>query len=298
MEWTEERRACPLCGGCKHSLVGFRGGDAHRSGLGVRATVVRCRSCHAVYCHPALLPQSNPYDMHSADEYFQAHDDAGKVASGVDLARRASTLLSRSGRMLELGCGSGAVLEGARRAGWVVQGVEMTPAFVAKARARGMDVEATSIESCRSLDQGWDCVLLAAVLEHLYDPVTCLRRVFAALVPGGLAFIDVPNECSLWTRIGNLYMRLRGRDWAVNLSPTFPPYHVVGFCPRSLAGVVKRIGFEVVELRTWRWQNELPPPKSLVARLERQGMDAALSLGACIGSGAGMTAWIRRPLRD
>jgi hypothetical protein len=29
--------------------------------------------------------------------------------------------------------------------------------------------------------------------------------------------------------LGNLYTRIRGRDWRVNLSWTFSPFHVVGF---------------------------------------------------------------------
>lgn len=44
------------------------------------------------------------------------------------------------------------------------------------------------------------------------------------------------------------YEGLRDRDWAMNLSPTFPPYHVVGFTPKSLRRALRATGFEVVEL--------------------------------------------------
>ncbi len=78
-------------------------------------------------------------------------------------------------------------------------------------------------------------------------------------------------------------MRLRGRPWAVNLSPTFPPYHVVGFCSRSLRYLAVDIGFEVLELRTHRCRNELAPERSLARRLERGGADLALAVGPWIG---------------
>lgn len=248
-----------------------------------------------MYGRPALLPASNPYEQHSADEYFQGRSEEAKRQAGEALARRATTLLGRTGRVLELGCGTGVLLEGMQASGWLVRGVEMTACFADDARARGLDVELASVESCRSLDEHWDVVLLAAVLEHLYEPKPCLARVFDALVPGGLTFIDVPNECSLWSRVGNAYMRLRGRDWAVNLSPTFPPYHVVGFCPRSLRFLSRSVGFDVIEIQTLRWRNELPASKSWIGEIERAGADLAMTVGVWLGAGVGITAWLRRP---
>jgi hypothetical protein len=120
-------------------------------------------------------------------------------------------------------------------------------------------------------------------------------QVFGALAPGGVVFIDVPNECSLWSRLGNLYMRVRRRDWAVNLSPSFPPYHVVGFCPHSLRWLLNGLGYEVVDLRTHRWPNALPETPALLGQIERRAAEATLSVGAWLGSGSGITAWARRP---
>jgi hypothetical protein len=178
--WRPELRACPLCGSERRRDLGRGGGRSHRAGLGVETTIVRCRDCHGVYSRPMLLPEGNPYEASTADEYFHAHEPAQKVAMGAAIAAQARALLGRAGRLL----------------------------------------------------------------EHLYDPADCLRRVH----DGGLVFIDVPNECSLFTRLGNAYMRLRGRPWAVNLSPTFPPFHVVGFCPSSLRRLLRRAAS-----RFWRW---------------------------------------------
>ena len=110
------------------------------------------------------------------------------------------------------------------------------------------------IENCKSLDETYDVVLLAAILEHLYDPMETLRRVRNALRPGGLLFVDVPNEASLTMRIGNIYMRARGRNWAINLSPTFPPFHVVGFSPASLRKALNSVGFDIHSLEVPKWE--------------------------------------------
>jgi len=171
----------------------------------------------------------------------------------------------------------------------------MTEAFARIASEEyGLEVERAPIESAQSLGESYDVVLLAAILEHLYDPAETLMRVRDALRPGGLVFIDVPNECSLMSRAGNAYQRLRAKDWAINLSPTFSPFHVVGFCPMSLRYLLDRTGFRPIALELHRWNLPLPARGGVAGWLERRGLDAALSLGQIIGMGAGMTCWAER----
>jgi SAM-dependent methyltransferase len=292
VSWRAELRPCPLCGDEAFTTLGRRGGPSHRAALGVESTIVRCRKCHGVYPRPFLMPDRNPYEGYGAEEYFHGKDRAGKIAAGRFLAGQAKEMLGRTGRMLELGCGRGEQLLGAREAGWEVAGVDMTAGFVP---ADGeLSIEIAPVEEAKSLDETYDAILLAAILEHVYDPISFLRRVHDALVPGGIVFIDVPNECSLWTRMGNAYMRLRGRDWAINLSPTFPPFHVVGFCPASLRAALTRTGFSVVTLETPRWNNDLPKSEGLARKVESWGVDVVLGAGAIIGQGAGITCWARR----
>jgi SAM-dependent methyltransferase len=276
--------------------LGRRGGPAHHLGAGVETRIVRCGSCHGVYQQPTAVPVGNPYLEHEPESYFQHHDSTGKVASGEHLARAAERLLGSRGRMLELGCGRGELLRGAANAGWEVAGVDMTAPYAAIARARfSVDVEVAPVESARALDQEWDVILLAAILEHVYEPTRLLRRVAAALRDGGAVFIDVPNECSLFTCVGNLYQRLRRRDWAVNLSPTFPPFHVVGFCPLSLRHALSIAGLTGVSMAQYRMRSSFSPAgHGFWAHCEKLGVEGALSLGQCVGMGAGLACWARR----
>jgi SAM-dependent methyltransferase len=293
LTWHAAYDPCPLCGADRPEALGRRGGSAHHRGLGEATTVVRCQRCHGVYQRPVLRPSSNPYEAYPASEYFHGRSFEAKVEAGRALARRATALLGRTGRLLELGCGEGGHLVGARAEGWSVSGVEMTPGF--PAASNEIPIEIAPLEEATTLHQTFDVVLLAAILEHVYDPRLCLKRVREALTPGGLVFLDVPNECSLFTRVGNAYMRIRGRDWAVNMSPTFPPFHVVGFCPPSLRALLEAMDFEVVELTTHRWQNELGRRPGFWPAIEHLGLGATLTLGAWAGMGAGITCWARRP---
>jgi SAM-dependent methyltransferase len=240
------------------------------------------------------LPVGNPYLDHLPEAYFSGHDSTGKVAAGEELARRAERILG-TGRLLEIGCGRGELLRGAANAGWDVRGVEMTETFARIAKDEfGVPVEVSRAETANALREQWDVVILAAVLEHVYDPMALLERVRDGLRRGGLVFIDVPNECSFYTRMGNLYLRLTGKDWAINLSPTFPPFHVVGFCPASLKWALGKTGFYPLHFDLYQMESCLTPRDGgLKTRIEAAGLRMSLVLGQHLGMGAGIACWAR-----
>ena len=293
MAWEAHDWPCPLCGGSNRRFIGRRGGEAHRENHGVVTDVVRCFECGCYYTHPTLVPTANPYARETAADYFRLHNPDEKREAGRRLAAVAESLLGRKGTMLELGCGRGELLEGARDVGWSVLGIEMTPAFAADAESRGIVVEHKPVETAQLLERQFDVILFAAILEHLYRPIDVLRRARRALPAGGLIFIDVPNEASLTMILGNLYMRARGRDWCVNLSPTFSPFHVVGFTASSLRRGLERSGFEVLQLAKPRWCNALPQPRSVTEIIEHTGLTAASWLGSNLGLGDGICCWAR-----
>jgi SAM-dependent methyltransferase len=293
--WRAEVRPCPVCDSGRYATLGRRGGAAHRAGLGVETSVVRCRGCHAVYPRPFLLPETNPYHSYAADEYFAAHGLQEKVERGRSLARTAAAIRGGTGLLLEIGCGRGELLVGARQEGWSVRGVEMTPEFATHVRDQGIEVEAAPVETCRSLDARYDAIFLAAIVEHLYTPRQTILRCAEALLPGGVLFIDTPNECGPWARFGNFYQRLRRRRWAVNLSPTFPPFHVVGFCPASLRHLLRSCGLEAAKLSPYPMKNQVPARPGLLGRVEQAGANAVLSMGPWFGTGDGILCWARKP---
>ena len=293
-KWRAEDRACPVCDSRRREIKGMRGGVAHRNGKGVKTSVVQCVDCKIIYTNPTLIPESNPYAEETAEEYFQLHDWDQKIMNGESLAAFAEGVLGKPGRILELGCGRGELLIGAANRGWAAYGVEMTEGYAQIAQSKGVQIECSSIQECKLLDQRYDLILLAAILEHLYDPVETLKRVRDALRPGGLVFIDVPNESSLTMQIGNLYLRARGRDWVMNLSPTFSPFHVVGFSPASLSHTLKSVGFRIHKLEVPKWNNALAQGKSLRQKIERLAFGAVQTVGAHIGMGDGITCWAVR----
>ena len=86
--------------------------------------------------------------------------------------------------VLDIGCGSGDLLNGLQRLGWKTYGIE--PAIKIAFRRH---VELTEVPD----KERFRLIVLKHVLEHLRDPLDMLRRAERALLPGGYVFISVPN---------------------------------------------------------------------------------------------------------
>jgi len=87
-------------------------------------------------------------------------------------------------RILDVGCGDGALTARIIDAGARVVGVDSSPEFVAAARARGIDArlaDAQALEFAREFDAAFS----NAALHWMPDPARVLEGVSRALLPGG-----------------------------------------------------------------------------------------------------------------
>lgn len=70
--------------------------------------------------------------------------------------------------ILDLGCGSGLLMDALRRRGVEVRGVDLSPEGIRRARARGLDVEVVDFTEDRTLAGGpYDLAISCEVAEHL-----------------------------------------------------------------------------------------------------------------------------------
>ena len=98
-----------------------------------------------------------------------------------------------TGRVLEVGCGSGLFLRFLRDAGYIVDGLETSKTDVAYARERfALEVRAGSLETVPLPADAYDLALLVYVMEHMPDPHDALARIRRALQPGGWVVLGLP----------------------------------------------------------------------------------------------------------
>src|SRR5439155_12829436 len=87
-------------------------------------------------------------------------------------------------RILDLGCGEGALTEKLVAAGAEVVAVDAAPDMVAAARARGLDARVVPGQSL-AFEQEFDAVFSNAALHWMHPPEAVLAGVHRALKPGG-----------------------------------------------------------------------------------------------------------------
>lgn len=285
-------QSCPLCPKSTARLLGRRGGDAHRLGLGVASLIYRCRGCGLIFPNPMPIPSQVEEHYGDAEKYFAEHDLEGKVASYHEVLLSIGQLGATSGRLLDIGAGRGEMLKAATARGWKAVGLEPSSEFARFARKySGAEVIEARLEDRPFEEDSFDVVTLGAVLEHVFNPVEVLSEINRVLRPGGILWLDVPNEAGAFYRMGNLYQRLRGRDWVVNLSPTFPPYHVFGFTPRAVRSLATLTGFDVARLKTYATTAVIDTRESPVSAFLRPVVRWVLGVSERIGAGTYMDVW-------
>jgi SAM-dependent methyltransferase len=296
-EWPagglEAVAACPVCGGAERRTFydGLRD-RAFRTAPGMW-TLVRCSSCRSAYLDPRPNPETielayRSYYTHGsgappqvgrlrrglANDYLRArwgYDEEPTVPGGrliPKLAPSRGALVDREirhlpakpgGRLLDVGCGSGAFLAQMAELGWRTQGIDPDPAAVAGARKTGLDVSQATLADLDTDEHAgaFDAITLSHVIEHLHDPGGDLRRINRLLRPGGLLWIATPN-------LEALGLRRFGRDW-LGLDP---PRHLVLFTRVSLKRLLRDAGLE-----------PLPPPAASPHALQMFSQSTAIGQG-------------------
>jgi 2-polyprenyl-3-methyl-5-hydroxy-6-metoxy-1,4-benzoquinol methylase len=149
-------------------------------------------------------------------------------------------------RVLDVGCGAGPVTLIANRGrGNTVLAIEPDPERAAVARSRGLTVHAGVLDEAFLAEQGgFDVVMSSDVLEHLAAPAELLQLMARALRPGGLLLISAPNVAH-WTVRSNL---LFGR-FDYEATGIMDATHLRWFTRKTLANLIDRAGFDIVEMR-------------------------------------------------
>lgn len=146
------------------------------------------------------------------------------------------------GKLLDVGCATGLMVEYAQARGLEAEGVDYSDWAVEQARRRTNGrcrqlsfEEATAAD----FDSTYDIITMHSVLEHLADPERALRLLFQLCRPGGVVYIETLNADSLMHSI-------MGEDWGGYTDYTHKSHWLTA---DWITDTSKQIGFEVVSLK-------------------------------------------------
>jgi len=251
-----ERVPCESCGAAEFSPI--------RRWNGV-SDIVRCLDCGLQFVSP--LPDEDYLRQLYEDEMRGRGDASAYYLTYIRerTERRASyekqyrSRLKRierfapeRGKLLDVGCGGGFFLQAARARGWTPHGIDIVPEFIRFAREE-LKIEAAdcaSLAGNRFADGRFDVVTLWDLIEHLRQPLACLREINRILRPGGQVVIWTPNVENA------VYAGDRWYGYNIN-------QHLYFLSSRTLGRLLARSGFLPVFEQTSRAKKGFfprPPP--------------------------------------
>jgi ubiquinone/menaquinone biosynthesis C-methylase UbiE len=128
------------------------------------------------------------YDRGRDEGYHKLIDD-----QAAELVRRVG-----EGRdVLEVGCGTGLVLQRVAQFARSAKGIDLSPGMLEHARRRGLDVTEGSATALPFPDASFDVAYSFKVLAHIPDLPACLREMMRVVRPGGHLVFDAYNRASM-----------------------------------------------------------------------------------------------------
>jgi len=193
------------------------------------------------------------------------------------LRYRSSLRPSRSLRLLDVGCGSRAVLARHRVNGDEYHGCDYPPRIELDVdHYWSIDLNTTSVADTAPDGVRYDVVFCGEIIEHLFSPDALLRDLRTLLRPSGILILSTPNlgyyvnRLLLLVGISPLYVensaeRKLGRKTRLLGQNNPTEGHIRLFTYGAAKDLIAREGFEVERVTstiTWNF-----PPDRLVGRL-------------------------------
>lgn len=200
--------------------------------------ILRCRRCSLVQVNPRLRDTHNisHYEELRDPKYLTEHESL--TVMGRKVLRRIERW-TPPGRLLDVGCAAGYLLQAAKEGGWDVAGIEPSRWAVEQARsAFRIPVYPGPLEAMGWPAESFDAIVLSDVIEHLHDPRRTLQEVHRLLQPSGVLYLSTPRFGCFWSRV-------LGNGWWGII-----PAHNFFFSYRTLQDMLDRTGFRSLIMGT------------------------------------------------
>ncbi len=146
-------------------------------------------------------PLISRFDGAAADH---ARRRATETSFRLQVAAARACLPPTPGRILDLGCGSGALAEAMGVFDGSLVGADLSPGMLREARRRDLAVVLSKAGRLPFGDGRFDAVLVLGLLEYLPEPERVIREIARVLAPGGVVVLTWPNSrapARLWMRL-------------------------------------------------------------------------------------------------
>lgn len=177
-------------------------------------------------------------------------------------------LQGAKGTVLDIGCGTGAVMEFLLRQGYHVEGVDFNETALAYCARKGLVVQQGTIDHLPFYDNTFNIVFALDVLEHVARRDLALREVKRVLKPGGLFIVTVPAHQFLFSyhdRALHHVKRYSWYDFKQELSASFTIQHMSWIHSAILLPtILKRLVIERLSHKVDQLESDVKPSSQFI----------------------------------
>jgi len=230
---------CVFCGSNSNITIANNVRDSSKN------KIIQCKKCNHIQLYPIPLRGEDQifYDNNLQEKNqnqfssLQEH----KKKSVVDTKRRidfVSKICKKKDRILEIGSGYGFFLEGMKKNGFDITGLEISK----ERREFSKKVTKSKVLNINlmyeNLDIGkFDVIVFFHVLEHISDSVIFLKNLKKFLNKNGKIIIEVPNYDDFQIELNSFY-----KNWY------FQRAHIHYFTPKTLKNTLQKSGFKNIKI--------------------------------------------------
>ena len=206
------------------------------SNYGVTGDILRCASCGFMQCSNIgdVLPF---YEELEDPDYEKGRQERSLQARNL---LRAVQSHRKQGRLLDIGAGTGILVERARTMGFDAEGIEPSRWSQRRAVDRGLPVR-LGVVPHPDLTGPYDVVTLVDVLEHVDNPIELLRDMSHLMGLDGVGLIVTPD-------VGSWAARIMGYKWW-----HYRVAHIGYFNKKTIRAALEKAGLRSIEIRRAAW---------------------------------------------
>jgi len=224
-----EKTCCPVCSSlsCMETST--------RSDL----NLVECLNCSLVFRNP--MPSAEQIKEFYQEGYY----DYWKNAQEFDNIYKIKYLTAQNylnqireqrpnGKLLDIGCAYGYMLEAAKDVGFEPFGIELASEAVEHLRRQGHNVYDKALEELDLQEEQFDVITMIDLIEHIPKPLDFCHLIRRFLKKNGIVFIVTPN-------VSSFPASLLGKYW-----PHYQREHLCYYNKKAFSYLFNNAGLDLV----------------------------------------------------
>jgi 2-polyprenyl-3-methyl-5-hydroxy-6-metoxy-1,4-benzoquinol methylase len=237
-------RNCPICNSIDYSFLYLQEFNNDTISLMKKYEIVYCNNCGMIYANK--IPEQEIFEKYYKKlSKYEFKNYSGIVKNSYikhfqkikDFILQNIEYKKKNIKILDIGCSTGSLLNEFKKEGFNnLLGIE--PAKSCKKIAKNLyniKVISDGFLGYDSNKRDIDVIILSAVLEHLIDIKSVIKKIVTFLKLNGYIYIEIPDARRFYKYIQTFYQQFSGE-------------HINYFGEQSIINFLNKYGFEIVKI--------------------------------------------------